>query len=168
MQQLRALTLDTKDRPHVVMRGLTRHIVQGQFQDRIDDHYLPVTGYDDMSTIDINRKQLGWAVVGHGNLDQIIDPESGRVRKDIVQFKKELDSLINSPELMLASPNEAQLRAEIEAELRAEFEAKIAAAAAKKVEPESEPSADEAKAPAAKPDAKQDAKAEPKKGKEAA
>lgn len=166
MQQLRTLTLDTKDRPHVVMRGLTRHIVNGQFQDRIDDHYLPVTGYDDMSTIDINRKQLGWAVVGYGNLDEILDAETGRVRKDVVQFKKELDSLINSPELMLASPNEAQLRAEIEAELRAEFEAKIAAAAAKKAKAEAESEAepvaivDEVKAPVAK--------SEPKKGKEAA
>lgn len=119
----RSLTIETKDRPHVVMYGMTRHVADGKFEDREDTHYLPVTSYDDMSTIEINRKQLGWAVVGYGHLDKIVDELTGRVRKDIVQMQRELDLLINSPEAKLGANYEASLRAEIEARVRAEIEA---------------------------------------------
>jgi aminopeptidase C len=137
--QRRQLTVETKDKPHVKMYGMTRHVVDGAYEDRDDIHYLPVDGYDDMSTIEINRKQLGWAVVGYGHLDQLIDKRTGRMKPDVVQFKQELDLLINSPESKYGLEYEAKLRAEIEVKVRAEIEAAAKAQAenaAAKAKPE--------------------------------
>lgn len=81
----------------------TKHI--GRFLETL---YIPMSSYDDITTIEGYRRRKGWAVVGHHNI--LTDPkfQDRKIRQpkdEAYKLVRELDALISPPELKRAVKN---------------------------------------------------------------
>lgn len=102
---MRLMDIKYPDYPCIALRGAVKNTVfaaDGTKSVKTDEiMFYPVNGIDDMTHVEHCRKTKGYAVVGHANLDKILERAPYK-RKEVEQMKRELGGLVLSPEMRWA------------------------------------------------------------------
>lgn len=64
--------------------------------------FVPVRSYDDtIPHLEHLRREKGWPVIGHHNLEKLPGVATGEEKKDVAKLRKAVHDMVNNPEVQL-------------------------------------------------------------------